>query len=172
MNGKAFEILPLRPDDRPWVAEFLREHWGSPEIVTRGRVHDGTALPGFKAVSGQTPVGLITYRMEAGECEIVSLDSLSEGVGVGTALIENVRRAAEKASCRRLWLITTNDNLYAVRFYQRRGFSLAALHRGALEVSRKLKPSIPLRGIDGIPLRDEIEMEILLESGSLPEETS
>jgi len=107
-------------------------------------------------------VGLITYRIEGPECEVLSLDSLSEGIGIGTALLESALRAAGAAGCRRFWLITTNDNLRAVRFYQRRGFSLAALHRDALVVSRKLKPCIPPIGLDGIPLRDEIEMEILL----------
>jgi ribosomal protein S18 acetylase RimI-like enzyme len=56
-----------------------------------------------------------------------------------------------------------NDNLHALRFYQKRGFVLVALHRNALEASRKLKPEIPLVGIDGIPIRDEIELELVLD---------
>ena len=68
-------------------------------------------------------------------------------------------RAARAGQCTRLWLITTNDNLRALRFYQRRGFRLAALHRDALETSRRLKPSISEIGFHGIPLRDELELE-------------
>jgi Acetyltransferase (GNAT) family len=67
-----------------------------------------------------------------------------------------------EAGCRRVWLITTNDNLRALRFYQRRGFRLVAVHPDALARSRELKPSIPEIGLDGIPLRDELELELLL----------
>jgi DNA-3-methyladenine glycosylase I len=89
----------------------------------------------------------------------VTLNSLREGIGIGTALLDAVREAARKSGCRRTWLITTNDNLHALRFYQKRGWRLTALHRNALDESRRLKPVIPEIGIDGIPLRDEIELE-------------
>ena len=79
--------------------------------------------------------------------------------GVGTALLDAVRDAAVQAGCRRIWLITTNDNLRALGFYQKRGYRLVAVHRDALQRSRELKPSIPLVSPDGIPLRDEIELE-------------
>ena len=131
--------------------------------MTRGQVYDGPALPAFVAMRDGEPVGLATYRVDGDECELVSLDSLIEGVGIGSRLIEAVREKASAAGCRRLWLITTNDNMEAVRFYQKRGFVLAAVHANALETSRRLKPGIPLLGIDGIPLRDEIELEMHLD---------
>jgi hypothetical protein len=59
-----------------------------------------------------------------------------------------------------LWLVTTNDNTHALRFYHRLGFRLAALHPGAVEAARRLKPEIPLLGLDEIPIRDELELEI------------
>jgi ribosomal protein S18 acetylase RimI-like enzyme len=64
--------------------------------------------------------------VEGDSCELVTIDSLDEGSGVGTALVEAVAKAARAAGCCRLWLITTNDNLRALRFYQRRGFELVA----------------------------------------------
>ena len=67
-----------------------------------------------------------------------------------------------RRKARRAWLITTNDNLDAIRFYQRRGFTIATVHAGAIEQSRTIKPSIPLVGSYGIPIRDEIEFEMLL----------
>ena len=103
--------------------------------------------------------GLVTYRVSAGTCELVTLDSLQMGLGVGSALVEAVVQEAQRAACTRLFLITTNDNIGALRFYQRRGWVLAALRREALEVSRRLKPSIPAVGRNGIPLRDELELE-------------
>jgi ribosomal protein S18 acetylase RimI-like enzyme len=160
-----FEIRPLTPRDRAWASSLIEEHWGSVMIVTRGKIHDTSALPGFVALQDAEPVGLATYTIEADQCEMVSLDSLVEGMGIGTALTQAVRHAAAAAGCKRLWLITTNDNLAAVRFYQRRGFHLVAVHRNALEETRRLKPTLPATGIDDIPLRDEIELELLLEPG-------
>jgi len=108
------------------------------------------------------PVGLVTYRIDGGECEIVSLDSAVEGAGVGSALLDAVKTLAVYVPCKRLWLVTTNDNVSALRFFQKRGFRLVAVHRNALDESRKLRPDIPLIGSEGIPLRDEIELEMLL----------
>jgi ribosomal protein S18 acetylase RimI-like enzyme len=107
-------------------------------------------------------VGIATYRFADGACELVTLDSMIEGIGVGTALIEAVRGAARAAGCTRLWLITTNDNLSALRFYQKRGFQMVAVYPNALDESRKLKPEIPLMGEDAIPIRDEIELDMRL----------
>lgn len=153
-----FSIRPLVGADRSWVAGLLREQWGDTIIVARGRVHQADALPGFAAIVDQKPAGLITYHLEGDACEIVSLNSLLEHMGIGSALIAAVR-AAVAGCCTRIWLITTNDNMHALRFYQRHGFRLAALYPNALDLSRRLKPSIPLVGLDGIPLRDEIELD-------------
>jgi GNAT superfamily N-acetyltransferase len=96
------------------------------------------------------------------QCEITSLDSLQAGRGIGTQLIDEVILEARKRNCHRLFLITTNDNLNALGFYQRREFELSALYRGAVNETRKSKPSIPLIGENRIPLRDEIELELLI----------
>lgn len=107
-------------------------------------------------------IGLLTFFVKGDECEVTSLDSLREGQGIGTKLMNAVMDEARKQKCRRVLLITTNDNLRALGFYQKRGFELVAIHRGAVNESRKIKPSIPLTGFDGIPLRDEIELEMIL----------
>ena len=159
---KPFEIRPLSKGDRAWVAALLGKYYGSARIVTRGKVYQADELPGFAAVQDDKPVGLVTYRIEGNECEITSLNSLVEGVGIGSALLVTVRDGATLDKCQRLWVITTNDNTEALRFYQKRGFLLVVVYRNALEHSRRLKPEIPLVGIDGIPLRDEIELEVKL----------
>jgi ribosomal protein S18 acetylase RimI-like enzyme len=129
--------------------------------VTRGWLHDASRLPGYVAIYNQERAGLITYRIEGDACEIVTLNSLVEGQGIGSALVQAVRKAAVEAGCRRLWLITTNDNLSALRFWQKRGFSLVSVHRNAIADARRLKPEMPLIGEHGIPIRDEIELEII-----------
>jgi ribosomal protein S18 acetylase RimI-like enzyme len=125
-------------------------------------LYELTQHPGLVARRGSAPVGLLIYRIERDECEVMSLNSQVQEHGIGTALIRAVVGVARAEGCRRLWLITTNDNLPALRFYQKRGFQLVAVHAGALEAARQLKPAIPLVGLDGIPLRDEIELEMNL----------
>jgi DNA-3-methyladenine glycosylase I len=158
-----FEVRRAVDEDRTWMGELLAERWGSPQLVSRGRLWQGDRLHAFVAEAAERErIGLATFRLEDDECEMVSLDSLVEGRGVGTALLRAVEDEARRGGCRRLWLITTNDNLAALRFYQKRGLVLVAVHPRAVEASRRLKPSIPEIGIDGIPLRDEIELEVAL----------
>ncbi len=148
--------------DIEMVTRYLHQHWGSHLIVTRGKIHDAGKLPGFVAISGKEIVGLITFNIDADQCEIVTLNSSIQGIGIGTALLKAAQKVALKQNCTRLWLITTNDNLPALRFYQRRGFKVIAIHPGAIIESRKLKPEIPFFGIDGISIEDEIELDFEL----------
>ena len=141
---------------------MLTENWGSTVMVTRGRTHRADTLPGFIAVLDGKPAGLITYEVVGDEYEITSLNSLVEGKGIGSALVDAVKNAASDTGCRRLWLITTNDNTAALRFWQKRGFKLVAVYPDAIAQSRQIKPEIPLVGSDGIPIRDEIELDITL----------
>ncbi len=150
---------PVEPADRDWIVQVLTEAWTSTRIGSRGRMHDAAALPGLVADLHGRRAGLLTYRIEGDECEIVSLNSVIEGCGAGSALIDAVREVARSAGCRRLWLITSNDNMPALKFYQKREFCLVAVHRGAIDEIRRRKPKIPLTGLYGIPLRDEIELE-------------
>ena len=163
----AVSVAALDDRDRDWVRLILSGHWGGPEIVTRGAVHQGDQLPGFKALINNVAVGLLTYRFYRDECEIISLNSMRERLGIGTMLMTTVCNWAASKRCHRVWLITTNDNSYAVKFYEKLGFRIAAIHENALLESRKLKPSIPMLGFNGIEIRDEIEMELLLHNRPL-----
>jgi len=161
------EIRPVTPEDRPWVKAFSVQRWGAEIIVAHGTVHRPHELPGFMAVlrnpdAGPDRVGLVTYEIRDAECEIVTLDSVRPGIGVGSALVQTVNAAARRAGCRRLWLVTTNDNLKALGFYQRRGFAIVAVHRDAVEQARRIKPEIPRVGQGGIPIRDELELELIV----------
>jgi ribosomal protein S18 acetylase RimI-like enzyme len=156
------DIHPLTPTDRDWVRRKIIAAWGSETIVVHETVYRPAELPGFVAQSGDEIIGLLTYHLEGEACEIVTLNAWRAGLGVGTALIETVRQAAGREKCRQLWLVKTNDNQPALRFYQKRGFVIATVHLNAIEKDRRLKPEIPLTGMDGIPIRDEIELEMML----------
>ena len=119
--------------------------------------------PAFVAVAADGQLlGMLTYvpGQDRRQCEILTLHAHEQWHGAGTALIEAVGQLARRQGCTRLWVITTNDNVDALRFYQRRGFCLVKVHRGAVDRSRAtLKPEIPAAGAYQIPLRDEIELE-------------
>ncbi len=158
----AITIEILTEGTRAWADQLLATAWGSTQIVTRGRIHEASELPGLVAMLEGEPAGLMTYRLDPRELEIISLNSMREGRGIGSALLAAVAGIAREQGCGRVWLITSNDNTRAIRFYQKRGYRLSALYPNALETSRRLKPSIPMVGIDGIPLRDEIELELTI----------
>jgi len=166
-----FTVRVATDDDREWMLEVIRG-WGADFSVSRGRIVYAAELPAFIAETehktnrtrqGPSPdkrIGLLTYEIVSGQCEVVTLDAFTQFAGVGTALLQHAIEAARAAGCRRVWLITTNDNVDAIRFYQRRGFTIAAVHVNAIARSRTLKPTIPLIGNYGIPVRDEVEFEM------------
>ncbi len=154
-----FTIDSLQPTDKGWVLEWIAEEWQAPQVVVHDHVYQPHKLPGFAARRGGEAVGLITFSMEGKDCEIVTLNSRLPNHGVATALIGAVEGLARQAGCRRVWLITTNDNLHALAFYQKRGFRLSRVDRGAVDRARRVKPDIPQVGQQGIPLHDELELE-------------
>jgi ribosomal protein S18 acetylase RimI-like enzyme len=158
------DIRPITEADSRWAIDLIAERWGSKEVVSKGVLHDVEHLPGLIAWKDNDRVGLLTYSIDVNVIEVVTLDSLVRNVGIGTALISHVKKLAAQLRCERIWLITTNDNIEALRFYQKRGFQLKAVHQNAIEHSRSLKGEIPEIGLYGIPIRDELELELLISS--------
>jgi DNA-3-methyladenine glycosylase I len=156
------QLRRLTEEDLPRLRQFWKDRWGDEFVVAHGVVYYPDALDGFVAFDGEEWVGLITYLFSGRDCEIVSIDSTREGQGIGTKLMDVAVEEARKRNCKRVFLVTTNDNLNALGFYQKRGFEMVKINRGAVHESRKIKPSIPRIGMYNIPLRDEIELEIPL----------
>jgi ribosomal protein S18 acetylase RimI-like enzyme len=151
-------VRRARDDERPAVARMLVQRWGSTQIVSRDHVHDAGAAEVLLAVRADDAeiAGGATFVVRGDEVELLTLDALAEGEGIGSALIDAVVEVAGAAGALRVVLSTTNDNLRALALYQRRGFRLAALRPGAVDRARGHKPSIPLVGSSGIPIRDEL----------------
>ena len=156
------DLRRLTHTDLPRLRQFWTEHWGGEEMITRGNVYRPEQLEGFVVEEDAEWIGLLTFFINDYESEVTSLDSLREGQGIGSTLIDKAVEEARERNCKRLFLITTNDNLNALGFYQKRGFEIVTIYRGAVNESRKRKPSIPLIGFNNIPLRDEIELEMSL----------
>lgn len=154
-----FDIRDLTPEDKHWVQRVLAQYWGSSVQITRGKKYQADELPGLVAQRDGSEVGLLTYNIENDECEIITHNSMAGHGGIGSCLLDEVRSKAREAECKRLWLITTNDNTPALRFYQRRDFDMVAFHKDAVTQARSLKPEIPNVGFDGIPIKHELELE-------------
>jgi len=157
-----YEIVPITDEYRAIVDSQIAENWAGPFIVSRGILHDTREQQGFVAICSGEIVGYILYCVAHGEYEITVVESLRQKQGIGTALIGAVVQVAKEADCKRVWLVTTNDNTPAIRFYQRYGFALKAVHINSMAESRLLKPQIPLVGFDGIPIAHEFEFEMFV----------
>lgn len=161
MTGVA--VRPVRAGDRAAVDALHEREWGGPYVVAHGTRHDLRTLPTLVATDGAgAVVGALVHRDDADGLEVVSVVAAVSGGGVGTALLAAAEQVARAGGRDRLWLVTTNDNLRALRFYQRRGLRLARVDQGAVDRARRLKPSIPAVGDDGIPLHDELVLELRL----------
>ena len=152
------QIRAIADADRRWAEEMVLDAFGSTRFAFRGELFETFELPALVAVDGSDGVGVLAYAIEGDVLEIMVLVAGVRGRGVATALIEAVEEVARRHHCRRLRVGTTNHNLDALRRYQLAGFRLTELRPGAVDTARALKPEIPLE-VDGIPLRDELELE-------------
>jgi GNAT superfamily N-acetyltransferase len=160
VNEPEVTIRPISESDRPLLSWLVAELWGSELVAVHGAVLRPAELPGFIAERSRRVVGLLTYQVTGDTLEIVTLNAIERRVGIGTMLIDAATGAAQHFRCREVRLTTTNDNVDALRFYQRRGFRLAELRPGAVDRSRQEKPQIPRVGDYGIPLHDEIDLTL------------
>ena len=148
--------------DREAVTGVLAGSWGMTTVIAHGVAYDAATLPALVAERDGRLVGVLTYTIEGDALEVVTIDAVVPRAGVGTALLDAVTGVAREAGAHRVWLVTTNDNLDALRFYQRRGMRIASVSPGAVDAARKVKPSIPPVGSYGIAMRDELILELRL----------
>jgi 2-oxo-4-hydroxy-4-carboxy--5-ureidoimidazoline (OHCU) decarboxylase/GNAT superfamily N-acetyltransferase len=155
-------VRDLVPADHDWARSLIVGMQGSPLVARLGELIDPLTLEGMVAERDGAPVGLASVvETPAKGLEVLLLLSDPSGIGAGTALLETARQVATASGHHRLWLVTTNDNLPAIHFYLRRGLHVAAVHAGAVDADRALKPEIPaVNEVNGLPIRDLVEMEL------------
>ncbi|MBD5475084.1 MAG: GNAT family N-acetyltransferase [Lachnospiraceae bacterium] len=156
------DCIRINSSNRNLINAFIKQYWYTTTMIIRGKEIDMTKTEGFYFKEGEDIIALITYIVYDNVLEITSLDSLREKQGIGSKLIKTVIHEARERMLQKIVLITTNDNINAMRFYQKRGFDMAHLYRNAMDISRKIKPEIPLIGENSIPLRHEIEFELFI----------
>jgi ribosomal protein S18 acetylase RimI-like enzyme len=156
-------VRAVVPTDRVRVVALLMAEWGGgTEVAGHGVLYDAAELPGLLAERDGEVVGLLTYQVADGALEVVTINAPARHAGVGTALLAAAVDVARELTLDRVWLVTTNDNLDALRFYQRRGMRIAAVAPGAVDAARVLKPGIPTVGAYGIGMHDELTLELRL----------
>lgn len=155
-------IKEITINNRNKIVSFFTEHWGSTEMVISTGVYKCDALDGFIVEEDNQIIGLVTYVVKENEMEIISLDSLQEGKGIGSSLMDKVEDIAKQKNIQLVSLVTTNDNLNALKFYQKRSYRITSIIPNGVNQARNLKPSIPLIGEHGIPLHDELILKKVL----------
>lgn len=141
------------------LIDLFIDNWGDDEMVVSSGTYQLSDLPGFVEYDEAEIIGVITYIIKNDQIEIISLDSFRENVGIGSQLLKKLEEISEEKDITKISVITTNDNLNALKFYQKRGYSIIKVIPNAVEKARKQKPSIPLFAENGIPIRDEIVLE-------------
>jgi len=158
-------VRALVESDCDWAKALVCQHFVSPFVVSRGTCHDTRTLSGLVAERDGERLGLLHYHIESHRCELVVLIVTPKRQGLGKQMLRELASVARSNGCRCLWLITTNENVTAQRFYRALGWREIAIHRGAVAESRRLKPEIPEYATDGTPIIDEIEYELSLDAG-------
>ena len=155
------EYILKTKNDNEAVSEIIKG-WGSDILVSRGKPHKAQGLDGILAWDNGKIIGLGLYYIKNNECEIALLETFDQNKGIGTRIIEKIIEIAKESKCKKIWLVTTNSNINAIKFYQKRGFDISNIYINAMDVARKIKPEIPEIAENGIKIKDEIEFEIKL----------
>jgi len=159
------EILKTRsyaPSDAQWLEELMSKDWGGLPLVIRGKKYYPPQLDGIIAENGEGVAGFLFFDVRENDCEIIVFEVFDKFKGTGTILLDKLKGIAKERRCSRIYLMTTNDNLDALRFYQKRGFHICGVHIDSVKISRKIKPAIGMVGDYDIPVRDEIDLEFIL----------
>ena len=155
-------IRSATDQDTQWLEEKMEKDWGGLPLVIRGKKYYPHKLNGLIAEDNHNLAGFLYYEFQENDCEIIVFEIYDKFKGIGTQMLEKLKEVAKDNHCNRIYLQTSNDNLDALRFYQRRGFHICAIHINSVEVSRKIKPTIGMIGEYNIPLRDEIDLELFV----------
>jgi len=161
-NMNDITIRLTTPNDANQIKELMNKHWGGEPLVIRAENYYPSKLEGILATSENEIIGFLFFDIQDGSCEIVVFEVFNKFQGIGTKILAQLINIANDKDWKRIFLMTGNDNLDALRFYQRRGFHICDIHIDSVKESRKMKPGIPVTGEHGIPLRDEIDLEMKL----------
>ena len=125
-------------------------------VVVSSGAYELIELPGIIAYENGKILGLLSYKKFNDYIEIISLHSNIENIGIGSNLLTKIEEIAINLGIKRIKVITTNENLRALYFYQKKGYRITEILPNAVNKARTLKPTIPLVGENGIEIKDEM----------------
>lgn len=102
---------------------------------------------------------IATSAPDTYEINSIAVDEARQGGGVGAALVRAAVDHCRAAGAVRLIVATATAGTNVVRFYQRAGFRFCTIVRDAFSSDKGYPPGII---IDGIPLRDQIILDMAL----------
>jgi GNAT superfamily N-acetyltransferase len=144
--------------ERPLVKALFERDFGRTHIVGFGEVLNVDEMPALVATMHDEVSGALAYRLLGDGLHIVALatDPMWQRSGVGGHLVAETELLARRLGLMRLVVTSTNDNLPALYFYQRRGYRLVAVTPGSMLAHTG---GVAIPGFAGIPVRDEIRLE-------------
>ncbi|MFO1259104.1 MAG: GNAT family N-acetyltransferase [Gammaproteobacteria bacterium] len=154
------KIRSLTQDDALWLKNVIDNDWGGNPLVVRTVSYYPHKMAGLVAFQGAKRIGVLSYEIRKEICEIIVFEVFDKFQGIGTQMLDSLKEIVKKEGCKQIYLMTTNDNLDALRFYQKRGFIISGIHIDSVKKSREIKPTIGLTGDYGIPVRDEIDLTL------------
>lgn len=161
MNNKTvFEIRHMT--DRALLEDMLKLRWSEETVFIRGDILRAAEVEGLGVYLDDRLQGVATWRIQGRILQLITINNITDRRGVSTALVEGMLALGRQKGVSLLRAYLTNDNTEGMRFFQLRGFRIVAFFPGYVDIMRQLKPSLPLKGAHGIPMRDGIELEIEL----------
>lgn len=150
-------VRPCEDADRQAVLDLFERDFGSTRVSAFEAEHALVDVPALVAtVKDGLLAGALAYRIDGEALQMLALatDPMWQRSGVGGHLVARAEVLAREAGCRRAVLVTSNDNLPALYFYQRQHYRVAAVAIGSLVARAAGRP-----GFAGIHVRDEIRLE-------------
>jgi len=148
-------------NEREKIQELVKRFWGEPEQLTFDRKFIVAELPAYLAKSGSDVIGFVSFAEVDYAIIVVALGILPkyQNAGVGKSLIEKVEAEAKRLGKKKLLVSTSNDDLPALAFYQHLGFQIYEVKPNVIAE----KHGMVLKGIGGLPVRDELRLQKLLQ---------
>ena len=143
------------------IREIVQRFWGEEEQLTFDRKFIVTELPTYLEKSGNDIIGFVSFAEVDDAITIVALGILPkyQNAGVGKSLIEKVEAETKRLGKKKLLVSTSNDDLPALAFYQFLGFQIYEVKPNVIAE----KHGMVLKGIGGLPIRDELRLQKLLQ---------
>ncbi|WP_436862885.1 GNAT family N-acetyltransferase [Staphylococcus caeli] len=142
--------------DKMEKEQLIRDILKDEVMVISSGVYQLSSLPSIVAIEDKKIKGVLTFKVFGQYLEVISLESFEQNRGIGTMLLKKVEEIAKDMSINEIKIITTNDNLDALKFYQKRGYRLVEIITDSVNKARLEKITIPVFGDNGIRIQDEI----------------